>query len=164
VRPSANSKDRLFLREVIARNVPSLRASKHAMQEGVGATDYYNTWSEVDNKRDVMDVVKSLIRDKVFDTVLGRGFSQEGVGRVKEWEDLFQTGDTVLSEGNSIKKYLSKARYQWDSNIGLPMDGNNLDNDDEWDDELQPDDDVLDSVEGRINEPGVNEDEESEEF
>ena len=70
----------------------------------------------------------------------------------------------MLSEGKSIKKYLLKARYQWDPNIGLPMNGNNLNNDDEWYDELQPDDDVLDSVEGRLNDLGVNEDEESEEF
>jgi len=134
------------------------------MQEGVGATVYYNTRSEVNNKGDVMDVVKSLIWDKVFYTVLGRGSSQEGVARVKEWEDLFQTGDTVLSEGNSIKRYLSNARYQWDSNIGLLMGGNYLDNDDEWDNELQLDDDVMDCVEGRTTEPGVNEDEQSEEF
>ena len=154
----------MFLRDVIAQNVPTLRASKHTMQEGVGATVNYNTRSDVNNKADDMDVVKSLIRDKVFDTVLGRGFSQEGAARVKEWEDLFQTGDTVLSERNSIKKYLSNSRYQWDSNIGLPMDGNNLDNDDEWDDELQLDDDVMESVQGRTNKPGVNEDEQSEEF
>jgi hypothetical protein len=76
----------LFLRQVIAWKVPSPRASKDAMPEGVGAIYYYHTRSEVDNKRYRMDVVKSLIRDKDFDTVWDRRFSQEGVGRVKEWE------------------------------------------------------------------------------
>jgi hypothetical protein len=44
------------------------------------------------------------------------------------------------------------------------MNGNNLNNDDECEDKLQPDDDVLDSVEGRNNEQGVNKHEELEEF
>jgi hypothetical protein len=42
VRPSANAKEDRFLREIVARNVGSLRASKHVMAECTGATDYRN--------------------------------------------------------------------------------------------------------------------------
>jgi len=50
----------------------------------------------------------------------------------------------MLSEGSSIKKYLLLASYKWDSNIDLPIDENNIDNNDEWKEELYLYDDVSD--------------------
>jgi len=101
------------------------------MGEKDSESDNYNSQFKANNNQDVMNTANHFCWNKVFDTVLDREFSPEGVGWVKEWKDIVQVEDTVLSEACSIKTFPSKAKYKWETNIGLQIDANNLHHDDE---------------------------------
>jgi hypothetical protein len=114
VRPSANAKDDRFLREVVARNVGSLRASKHVMAECTGATDYRNRHSEVSRDEEIILLSKKLIHAKVFTCIPGRGSDSHPSGQLKEYDNLFEAGYTAMASGIPISKYKAGARFTWD--------------------------------------------------
>ncbi len=60
VRPSANAKSDVFLRETIALNVMSLWKSKKMLARATGATRHGNRHSVVDSRSDVTLMVKLI--------------------------------------------------------------------------------------------------------
>ncbi len=84
VRPSANAKSDVFLRETIALNVMSLWKSKEMLAQATGATRHGNCHSVVDSRSDVTFMVKLIGETNVFKIQPGRG-SPEG----SEFMDLF---------------------------------------------------------------------------
>lgn len=68
VRPSANAKSDIFLREAIALNVMSLWKSKEMLAQATGATRHGNCYSDVDSRSDVNFMVKLIRETDVFKT------------------------------------------------------------------------------------------------
>ncbi|KAA8913110.1 hypothetical protein FN846DRAFT_886795 [Sphaerosporella brunnea] len=159
VRPSANAKDDRFLREVVARNVGSLRASKHVMAECTGATDYRNRHTEVSRTEDISLIRKKLVEAHVFTHVPGRGSDSHPAGRLKEYEDIIGSGYCAMASGIPISKYLARARFTWDSELPQEDDAD-LVEEAELDDG-EPGCGVY-STGQRLDEPGFNEIDDSE--
>ncbi len=66
VRPSANAKSDVFLRETIVLNVMSLWKSKEVLTQATGATRHRNCHLVVDTRSDVILMVKLIQETKVF--------------------------------------------------------------------------------------------------
>lgn len=104
VRPSANAKDDKFLRDTVARNVPTLRACKRAMYESTGSTNYGTRHSLVNTFHDVSLIARTLAESRVFAFTGGRGKETE------EMPDLIKLGIEALASGRVIKKYTDSVK------------------------------------------------------
>ena len=107
VRPSANAKDDDFLRITVARNIPSLLACKQAMKGATGARGWGNRHSTVKKFSDVISVASSVVEERIFDHIPGRGTED-----VDEVADLIARGSETLL-GPAILEYRKKARANW---------------------------------------------------
>ena len=104
VRPSANAKDDSFLRDTIARNVPTLRACRQVLYECTGSTNYGTRHSLMNTFHDVALIANTLAQNRVYTFTGGRG------KEVKEMPNLIQLGTEALASGRVIKKYKDNVR------------------------------------------------------
>jgi hypothetical protein len=58
-----------------------------------------------------------LIEAKVFTHISGRGSDSHPASRLKEYEDIFESGYSAITSGIPISKYLARARFTWDSEL-----------------------------------------------
>lgn len=117
VRPSANAKFNVFLRETIALNVMSLSKSKKILAQATGATWHENCHSIVNTRSDVILIVKLIQETNIFGIQPGRG-SLEG----SKFMDLFAKGSAIMNTGVPINNYKKRARRNRDQN----KDGSNM--------------------------------------
>ena len=160
VRPSANAKDDNFLRDTVARNIPTFRACKRAMYESTGSTKYGTQHSLVNTFHDVALIAKTLAENRVFEFTAGRG---QGI---EEMPDLIQLGTEAVASGRVLKKYKDSvmARSVWkaegDGAGGESPRPKARDEAEEEDEEEETDCDDADALELEGDMPGVNEEDE----
>ena len=94
---------KLYLENVLAKQVLILGEIRDNMMKASGGTNYYKHSSTVKAWRDVQTVADALITQRVFSRTLGRTMPQD----VKPAPDLHETGTSLLVSGKRIRKYIA---------------------------------------------------------
>ena len=94
---------KLYLEDVLAKQVLILGEIRENMLKASGATNYYKHSSTVKAWRDVQTVADALIKQCVFSRTLGRTTFQDP----KPAPDLHETGTSMLVSGQRIRKYIA---------------------------------------------------------
>jgi hypothetical protein len=106
---NSNAKTDHHLREIVARQVMTLREMRNAMAVATNATNYHQRSSHVDPWFDVRAVADNLLRDQVFELNEGRYKLPGDKGKkFSVSTDLHKIGCDELGKAKHILTYISK--------------------------------------------------------
>ncbi|KAF8460175.1 hypothetical protein BDZ91DRAFT_799075 [Kalaharituber pfeilii] len=114
IHPGANAHTYDHLREIVARQVMSIRDVKHVMFNECNATNYGAHSQLMNITRDV-DYVRKILCDESMYTKVPGGRFDGGLGEVfSEVNDLYTLGVRKVLSGQAIERYMTRARCNWD--------------------------------------------------
>ncbi|KAF8475090.1 hypothetical protein BDZ91DRAFT_789320 [Kalaharituber pfeilii] len=114
IHPGANAHTYDHLREIVARQVMSIRDVKHVMFNECNATNY-GTHSQLMNITRDVDYVRKILCDESMYTKVPGGRFDGGLGEVfSEVNDLYTLGVRKVLSGQAIERYMTRARCNWD--------------------------------------------------
>jgi hypothetical protein len=131
IRPSTNALSGDFNREINARQIMIMLASRKTMYKTTGATDYYDKSSQQDSDKHVRLFCKTLVDEQVFTYTAGRYKRREhDAAEYLPTKDLYTDGVAALLSGQPLAKYKVRARGNWRSSfefVGGDSEGDGLD-------------------------------------